>query len=298
MQAEANPAHMESQGMTTPARTTEQPLLPHYSDENPLLVYLSLGWGVQSWALAAMIALGYLPPIDIALHSDTGHEARGTYDHARKWTPWLEERGVPVTTLHPENNLVVRHDWGNSSSVQIPAFTLGRQTGSEGTIKRQCTRHWKIIPIRRHLRSLLPPGRPRDGAVIPLQGISLDEWQRMKDSDVRYIVNRYPLVDLRMTRMDCVAWLQQQGLDVPPKSACTFCPFHSRREWQDLKERGGPDWQRAVEIDELVRHQRDLHDLFVHPARKPLEQAVRIPRDDGAEQLEMEIPCDGGACFV
>ena len=53
--------------MTTPVRTMEQPLLPRYSDENPLLVYLSLGWGVQSWALAAMIALGYLPPIDIAL---------------------------------------------------------------------------------------------------------------------------------------------------------------------------------------------------------------------------------------
>ena len=50
----------------------------------PELTYLSLGWGVQSFTLAAMAALGELPPIDLAIHADTGHEAQGTYDHARK----------------------------------------------------------------------------------------------------------------------------------------------------------------------------------------------------------------------
>jgi len=34
---------------------------------------LSLGWGVQSWTLAAMIALKELPPIDYAIHADTTH---------------------------------------------------------------------------------------------------------------------------------------------------------------------------------------------------------------------------------
>ena len=198
---------------------------------------------------------------------------------------------------------MVRDGWGNTGSVQIPAFTLGKLTGHEGSIDRQCTRHWKITPIRRHIRQLLrerAPGNPQPGAVHSLQGISLDETRRMKDSDVRYIVNRYPLVELRMTRRDCVAWLLQQGLEVPPKSACVFCPYHSLEEWRRLKERGGPEWQHAVATDELVRNQRDLHDLFVHPARKPLEQAVSIPRDHGAEQLRMEldVPCDGGVCFV
>ena len=264
----------------------------------PLLVYLSMGWGIQSWTLAAMIALGELPPIDLAIHADTGHEAQGTYEHARKWTPWLEQRGLPVVTIHPENNQVVREGWGTSTSIQIPAFTLGKLTAQHGSISRQCTKHWKIMPIRRCLRSLLPPGNPPRGAVHSLQGISLDECSRMRDSDVAYIVNRYPLVERRMTRTDCIAWLQQHNLDVPPKSACVFCPYHNLREWRGLKEQGGPDWQHAVETDNLVRDQRDLHQLFVHPARMPLEQAIRIPRDDGAEQLEMDIPCDGGVCFV
>ena len=59
----------------------------------PLRV-LSLGWGVQSWTLAAMIALKELPLVDYAVHADTTHEHEGTYAHAAKWTPWLEERGV------------------------------------------------------------------------------------------------------------------------------------------------------------------------------------------------------------
>ena len=79
-----------------------------------------------------------------------GHEDRDTYQHARKWTPWLEQRGIPVVTLHPENNQVVREDSGTTSSVQIPALTLDKLTAQHGSINRQYTRHWKIIPIRRH----------------------------------------------------------------------------------------------------------------------------------------------------
>jgi hypothetical protein len=31
---------------------------------------ISLGWGVQSFTLAAMVALGELPPVDVAIHAD------------------------------------------------------------------------------------------------------------------------------------------------------------------------------------------------------------------------------------
>ena len=138
--------------------------------------------------------------------------------------------------------------------------------------------------------------------VTSLQGISLDEFQRMRTSDVKYIENQYPLVDLRITRADCNAWLQDHGLDVPPKSACVFCPYHNKQAWQGLKKRGGADWDHAVEVDEAIRDTRssDGHDflLYVHPHRKPLAEAVSIPEDFGAEQIEFEMPCDSGHCFV
>ena len=51
---------------------------------------LSLGWGVQSFTLAAMAALGEIEPVDFAIHADTRHEFSGTYEFAKTWTPWLE----------------------------------------------------------------------------------------------------------------------------------------------------------------------------------------------------------------
>ena len=50
---------------------------------------ISLGWGVQLWGLA-MVAKGILPPVDAAIHADTGHERSETYAFAARWTPWCD----------------------------------------------------------------------------------------------------------------------------------------------------------------------------------------------------------------
>ena len=60
---------------------------------------ISLGWGVQSFTLAAMVALGELEPVDFAIHADTTHESALTYEFASRWTPWLQKRGVVVVVV-------------------------------------------------------------------------------------------------------------------------------------------------------------------------------------------------------
>lgn len=81
---------------------------------------ISLGWGVQSFTLAAMSALGELPKVDYAIHADTTHESQLTYAFARKWTPWLEEHGVIVVVVatHEKKNIIDK--WGG---MQLPAYT-------------------------------------------------------------------------------------------------------------------------------------------------------------------------------
>ena len=262
---------------------------------------LSLGWGVQSWTLAAMAALGDIPKIDVAVHSDTTHEASGTYAHAKKWTPWLEARGIPVVTVKADNPDVIRQEHGNS--VIIPAFTVSA-TGKRGQVRRQCTNRWKIQPIRRYMRTLLPPN-PKPGSVDLVLGISWDEALRMRTSDIKYAVNSFPLVDQRIKRSDCITYLQNNGLDVPPKSACVFCPYHSRDGWRELKRQGGSDWNRAVAVDSNIRNKQAKKGagwaLFIHPFREPLEKAIQIPEDVGAKQLMLgdgDPTCDSGFCFM
>lgn len=258
------------------------------------LKIISLGWGIQSWTLAAMVAVKELPPVDYAVFADTTHESQATYAHAKKWTPWLEERGLKVMTVKGANTEVVHEELSNS--VTIPAFTIDTNTGKHGQMRRQCTHQWKIMPIRRFIRSII--SNPKPGQVEMWMGISLDEWHRMRTSDVAYINNIYPLVDRRITRNDCKAWLLANRLSVPPKSACIFCPYKSINAWKELKRVGSPDWQEALEVDRILRSKRPLHTLFIHPARVPLTEAVQIPDDIEAKQLALEIPCNGGICFV
>jgi hypothetical protein len=191
----------------------------------------------------------------------------------------------------------------------IPGYTLVTHGGvdqSEGQVRRQCTAHWKIDPMRRWVSETVQAAglTKTPGLVEQWLGISMDEWRRAKTSDVAYVTHRYPLLEQRMTRADCVAWLQAHDLPVPHKSACVFCPYQNKRTWGELKREGGPDWAHALEIDTLIRDARPPYPLFVHPKRVPLGEAVVIPEDQGLTQPGLfpaeteDTPCDSGYCFL
>ena len=250
---------------------------------------LSLGWGVQSFTLAAMAALGDIEPIAAAVHSDTTWERQATYKFAAMMTPWLEERGVRVATVTSSDTGVIN----KTGSIALPLNTI---IGNDyGRMSRHCTQDWKRAPLHRWLQA------NRDGAPVDLLlGISMDEWHRAKDSDAKYITHRFPLLDMKITRGFCIAYLQEYKLPVPVKSSCVFCPYHNKDAWRNMKREGGEDWQKAVQVDEQIRNARPPYPLFVHSARRPLPEAVRIPEDEGAVQLTMldDTPCDSGYCFL
>jgi hypothetical protein len=57
----------------------------------PELSIMSMGWGVQTWTMAAMMALDELPRADYLIFADTHHEGSATYEFERTWEPWLVE---------------------------------------------------------------------------------------------------------------------------------------------------------------------------------------------------------------
>lgn len=282
------------------------------------LKVISLGWGVQSWTLAAMVALGELPPVDYAIHADTTWERGHTYEFAKQWTPWLEEHGVKVLTVqakraHEQVRVGVKSGQGY---ILIPAFIEDEQTGQSGTVRRQCTGDWKIDPQDKQVNALLKEReiKKSPGVVEKWLGISMDEWQRAKDSKLDHVTHRYPLLDLRMTRRDCLTWLKSHNLPSPGKSACVFCPYQNMRAWQDLKRKGGRDWEIALEVDNQIRTVRSGGQehitrggtLYLHRSCKPLSEAVQIPEDHGMVQADLfgpaedddAVTCDSGHCFL
>ncbi len=230
------------------------------------MMCISLGWGTQSFGLAAMSALGELPHVDAAIHADTGHEASATYEFAARWTPWLEAHGVRVVTVRPDPKYA---ECINAfGGVMLPAYT------NAGRFPRQCTSNWKIYPIRRWLQA------NRNGERVQQWiGITADEAYRVKPSDVQYIEHVYPYLGLRMaapggriwSRHDVISWLQERELEVPPRSACVFCPFQSTHEWQRVAAES-TDWARAVAVDRAIRSVRPPGELYVHRSLRPLEE--------------------------
>jgi 3'-phosphoadenosine 5'-phosphosulfate sulfotransferase (PAPS reductase)/FAD synthetase len=269
------------------------------------LVAISLGWGVQSMTLAAMSALGDLPSVDVAIHADTTHERSATYAYAQRWTPWLETRGVRVVTVHPKAAEPIDRFGG----MMLPGYTVTPK--GDGHMSRQCTDNWKRAPLRRWLQAnrwgikseqrgdhLVYDAKPSRLPVEQWLGISMDEWQRAKDSDVKYVTNRFPLLEKRMTRNDCANYLERHDIEVPSKSACVFCPFHNMRAWVEMKAEGGSDWQKAVEVDEAIRKARPPYDLFLHRAMIPLVDVdLRTPEDKGQMALWQEA-CESGYCWT
>ncbi len=245
---------------------------------------ISLGWGTQSFTLAAMSALGELEKVDVAIHADTTHEASWTYSIAKKYTKWLEDRGINVITVKPDSKRLGAFD--EYKGVSVPAYTTSGN-GSKGMLRRQCTGDWKINPIRRWLQA----NRNKERVEMWL-GITLDEMQRMRQSNVKYIENKYPLIDMRMTRHVCLLWLQKHGIDIPKRSACVFCPFHSKAEWREIKL-SKVDWKQAVYHDEAIRKIRPPYDLFVCNQRKPLTECDFDSMEDKGQIPLWQDECEG-----
>lgn len=127
----------------------------------------------------------------------------------------------------------------------VPVFTRTidpRGQATIGMIRRQCTGDYKIDPIRRKVRELVGLTRKRSPASPVVEqwiGTSTDEIVRMKPSFETWRVNRWPLVERRMARSDCLRWLDRHGYPQPPKSACIGCPFHSDAVWRAGEDEAG-----------------------------------------------------------
>lgn len=256
---------------------------------------LSLGAGVQSSTLALMAAVGEITPMpDFAIFADTQAEPRSVYT----WLDWLEKQlPFPVHRVTrgnmTEEMMILRtaKDGRQWTKGAIPAF-MQAPDGSIGLLGRSCTADYKIAPILKNLRRLCGIKRgEKQVQVTQWIGISYDEIQRMKPSREKWTQHRWPLIELEMRRHDCLAWLKKHGFPNPPRSACSYCPFHSNKEWRRLKEHEPEAFDEAVRVEkELQRTKAETDNMrsipWLHRSCVPLED-VDLSTEEDAGQLDM-----------
>jgi len=248
-----------------PYNVAESPWAP-----NP--VVWSYGGGRQSVALAVLVEQGKLPRPELAVFADTGREDSATMVYHREHVAsFLDLEIAP-------HELATVDLWSSGGSLLIPAFT------STGKLPTYCSVEWKRRVVSRFLRAKgYGPARPIDLWL----GISLDEIERARDSDVAWIRHRFPLLDLRLTRHDCERIIADAGMPPAPKSSCWMCPFRSREQWRDLRDNRPADWDKAVALDAAIR-ERDPN-VFVHRDRLPLADAVAAGPETPEESCQTEF---------
>ena len=261
--------------------------------------FISLGAGWQSSTVALMAACGEIQPMpDGAIFADTQAEPRAVYE----WLDFLcTQLPFPVHRVTAGNlrEVIMKpRKTGIYPIMPLPVYSLKKDGRAGGLLNRSCTRDYKIIPINRKLRELigLKP-RQRAQKVIAVNqwiGISIDEISRMKPSREVWIEHRWPLIEAGMSRKDCGRWLTDRGFPIPPKSSCTFCPYHSDKEWASLTK---SEFLDSIAVDELIRNARpgqlNSGSLFLHRSRLPLADVTLNPESADRQLNMFENECEG-----
>ena len=257
-----------------------------------MMKVISLGMGVQSTAMYMMSSKNIIERADHAVFADPGAELPRTYEILEFLQDWASlNDGIPIHVTNEKNLLqdIMKAQYSRGVRwASIPAFTE-----SGGMIMRQCTGEYKINPVIQKVRELHGLKRKQKMPQTEMWlGITMDEIQRMKESQLARIDYVYPLIEQRMTRGDCLKIFERFEFPVPPKSSCVFCPYHSDKNWKEIKEKLPEEWEKCVEIDNTIRDatRKGLQDkLYLHRSLIPLE------RIEFADQQELFM-CEEGFC--
>ena len=199
---------------------------------------LSLGAGVQSTALAIMVARGEIK-VDAVVFADTGAEKPETYYMIDEYiAPMLKAASIPFHKVKNQRETLYEYCWRFSI---VPSV-----------LHRWCTVKFKVQPITKLVGK----------ECVMLIGFSTEESHRVKNETNR----EFPLIERNMTVTDCRHIIQDMGWPVPTKSSCYFCVFQSPPEWNWMKIHHPELIERALELEahshEKKPHQRHKYGLL------------------------------------
>lgn len=246
-----------------------------------------------------MAARGDIERPDCAIFADTGWEPTEVY----RWLDWLEAQlPFPVIRVsRPGPSLgdlalsVARGEADRKGNGIPPWYVLG--ANGKQMLPLQCSKEYKTRVVTAEVRRQmgLEAGQAwREGAAVEMWiGISTDELERLKRHEQALIENRWPLIEARMNRQDCLTWMEQRQYPTPPKSSCIFCPLRDNAAWDRMKTEAPDDFERACQFDEAIRPgYSGMEGLaFVHRSARPLREAVF--GDDGEQAYLFQGECEG-----
>ncbi|WP_281989735.1 hypothetical protein [Aquimarina aggregata] len=237
---------------------------------------ISLGAGTQSTDLLLRGLEGEFEEVPShAIFSDTGNEPKGVYTYLEWLIKFVDKEykfNIDIVSAGNIYQDAFAYLEGTRKRYEgVPYYTRNPKTGKKGILRRQCTGDYKIRPVRRHIRKVLPEAKK----VSLWLGISYDEIQRMKQANVKWITHRFPLIEKKIKRINCIQNFKAHGLPVPVRSSCVVCPYHSDKYWIWIYENERDSFDAAVMLDEAIRSYPSINDeCYLHRSCRPLKEVI------------------------
>jgi len=183
--------------------------------------------------------------IDYILFADTGGEKPHTYQYVKTFSEWCIKNGLP--------EIIVVRKAGNGETLEedclrrnmIPSIAFGYKT---------CSQKYKIQPQDKFFNNL-PEAKliwKSGGKLTKFIGYDATETHRIAKSKLRQddkYEYRYPLHEWGLTRKDCIEIIKNEGLCLPGKSACFFCPMSRPSEIRQLNHNYPELMKRALDME-------------------------------------------------
>lgn len=257
----------------------------------------SFGGGKQSVAALVLAAQGKID-YRIFVFSNVGNDSENpdTITYFKKYArPFASKHGILLQEIrrHPrsgEDETLLQ--WLTKPGSRTIGIPVRMANGAPGN--RLCTETYKIRVVSNYVKE---SGASASDPWTLGMGISLDEFQRMRNSSgYKHYNLDYPLINLNLTRTDCIKIITDAGLPEPPKSSCWFCPYHRVAEWEEIRATKPKLFQQAVDLEKFLNHKRaefGKDNVYLSSRRMPLEEAVKVTAQDTDDAT-----CDSGFCFM
>ena len=182
----------------------------------------SFGCGVDSVA-GLLLNSNY----DEIIFADTLDELPQTY----AYLSYFEKSGLKITKVKSKHGSL--YDY----------FFKGKSQSSK--YHHWCSDKFKIQPIRKYLREKYGKKETFEMSIF----IDFSEFHRMRESDRKYIKNKYPLVEQKLNRDQLKEIIKSKGYLLPEKSGCYHCCFTTKKGWIKLRNNEPELWEKTKDLE-------------------------------------------------
>ena len=183
----------------------------------------SFGCGVDSVA-GLLLNSNY----DEIIFADTLDELPSTYEYMEYFE---KKSGLKITKVTSKHGSL--YDY----------FFKGKSQSSK--YHHWCSDKFKIQPIRKYLREKYGKKETFEMNIF----IDFSEFHRMRESDRKYIKNKYPLVEQKLNRDQLKEIIKSKGYLLPEKSGCYHCCFTTKKGWIKLRNKEPELWQKTKDLE-------------------------------------------------